>query len=100
MDGPEILVASLSVPQPRGRTATRWQYHSRSDLHSKVACWGVCFDLLRQSSLLQRHVRSSKVVFGVNHEMRDFSTGRKKNLDLGLARPRGRKVGHSPRTLA
>lgn len=99
MDGPEILVASLSVSQPRGRSRARWQYHSRSDLHSKVACWGVCFDLLQQSNLLRQHVQSGKVVFGVNHEMRDFSTGRKKNLDLVIARPAG-PPSPSPRTLA
>lgn len=99
MDGPTILVASLSVPQPRGRSKARWQYHSRSDLHSKVACWGVCFDLLRQSSLLRQHVQAGKVVFGVNHEMRDFSTNRKKNLDLVIARPSGPHTTSSPRTL-
>lgn len=98
MDGPAILVASLSVAQPRGRSKARWQYHSRSDLHSKVACWGVCFDLLRQSSLLRQHVQAGKVVFGVNHEMRDFSTNRKKNLDLVIARPAS-IVASSPRTL-
>jgi hypothetical protein len=87
MDGPRILVASLTVPQPRGKSGARWQYHSRSDLHSKVACWGVCFDLIGQSGLLRKHIQDGKVVFGVNHEMRDFSTGRKKNLDLVISRP-------------
>jgi len=100
MDGPAILVASMSVPQPRGKTGRRWQYHSRSDLHSKVACWGVCFDLLSQSALLQSHVSSGKVIFGVNHEMRDFSTGRKKNLDLVIARPAGSLAKRSPRSLS
>lgn len=99
MDGPAILVATMSIAQPRGSSRVRWQYHSRSDLHSKVACWGVCFDLLGQSALLQQHVRSGKVVFGVNHEMRDFSTARKKNLDLVIARPAGLSRGGSPRSL-
>src|SRR5689334_13896224 len=87
MDGPGILVASMSIPQPRGRSRALWQYHSRSDLHSKVACWGVLFDLLQQSRLLRRHAQSGKVVFGVNHELRDFGTGRRKKLDLVIARP-------------
>lgn len=99
MDGPGILVATMSVPQPRGPSKVRWQYHSRSDLHSKVACWAVCFDLLSQSALLQQHVRSGKVVFGVNHEMRDYSTGRKKNLDLVIARPAGSTATRPPRSL-
>lgn len=97
MDGPGILVASMSVPQPRGEkprknhpdTREKWQYHSRSDLHSKVGCWGALFDLLQQSRQLRQHAQSGKVIFGVNFEMRDFGTGRKKNLDLVIARPSG-----------
>jgi hypothetical protein len=77
----------MSVPQPRGQSQTPWQYHSRSDLHSKVACWGVLFDLLQQSRVLRHHAQSGKVIFGVNFELRDFSTGRKKKLDLVIARP-------------
>lgn len=79
----------MSVPTPRGPSKTPWQYHSRSDSHSKVACWGVLFDLLQHSALLQRHADAGTVVFGVNFEMRDFGTGRKKKLDLVVARPTG-----------
>lgn len=89
MHGPEILVASMSHPQPRGPSRVPWQYHSRSDLHSKVACWGVFFDLLRTSALLADHANSGKVIFGVNFQMRDYATGRKKDLDLVIARPSG-----------
>ncbi len=99
MDGLSILVASMSVPQPRGSSRTPWQYHSRSDLHSKVACWGVLFDLLRQSSLLRRHATSGKVILGINHELRDFQTGRKKKLDLVIARPAG-ELGKPPKSFA
>jgi hypothetical protein len=98
MHGPEILAATMSVPQPRGESGELWQYHSRSDLHSKVACWGVFFDMLRTSALLSEHARAGKVIFGVNFEMRDFSTGRKKNLDLVIARPSG-DAASSKRTL-
>ena len=52
MDGPAILVSNMSVPRVRDNDGRLWQYHSRSDLHSKVACWGVLFDLLQQSALL------------------------------------------------
>lgn len=89
MDGPDIVVSSLSVPQPRGPSKTPWQYHSRSDLHSKVACWAVLFDLLQQSALMRSHAMGGKIVFGINHELRDFATGRKKVLDLVIARPSG-----------
>lgn len=89
MDAPSILVATMSVPRVRDRRGRIWQYHSRSDLHSKVACWGVLYDLLQQSALLRAHAASSKVIFGVSYEMRDFATGRKKKLDLVVARPSG-----------
>lgn len=89
MYGPEILVRSLSVETRVDRYGNRWQYHSRSDHHSKVACWGIVFDLLRVSSLLRRHVDAGTVCFGINHEMRDFVHDRKKNLDLVLCTPSG-----------
>lgn len=70
-----------------GPSKTPWQYHSRSDRHSKIACWGVLFDLLQASGLLCSHVAEGKVVFGVNHVMRDFVNNKKKALDLVLCRP-------------
>ncbi len=89
MEGPQILVESLREPLITDKYGNSWQYHSRSDRHSKVACWGVAFDLLGASALLRRHVVEEKVVLGVNHTMRDFGTGRKKDLDLVFARPGG-----------
>lgn len=89
MHGPEILARFLSEPGPPDRYGQRWQYNSRSDRHSKVGSWGVAFDLLAQSGLLRSHATQGKVVLGVNHEMRDFATGRKKDLDLVIARPDG-----------
>jgi len=87
--GPDILARFLSRPGPPDKYGNRWQYHSRSDRHSKVGCWGVALDLLATSSLLRRHVETGKVVLGVNHTMTDFATGRKKDLDLVIARPAG-----------
>ncbi len=84
MHGPEILVRTLTKTTREDRFGNSWQYHSRSDHHSKVACWGIVFDLLRTSPLLKRHVRDGRVYFGINHEMRDFVHDRKKNLDLVL----------------
>lgn len=97
MDGPSILAASMTVPRVRDRDGRLWQYHSRSDLHSKIACWGVLFDLLKQSALLRSHAAAGRVVFGVNFEMRDFVTGRRKKLDLVVARAAG-ELG-APKTL-
>jgi hypothetical protein len=89
MFGPNILVRTLRQPFTADRFGNVWQYHSRSDRHSKVGCWGVALDLLAASSVLRSHAEQGKVVLGVNHEMRDFATGRKKNLDLVIARPAG-----------
>jgi hypothetical protein len=84
MHGPQILVRTLSNTTRADRYGNLWQYHSRSDHHSKVACWGIVFDLLLTSPLLRRHVSKGVVHFGINHEMRDFVHDRKKNLDLVL----------------
>jgi hypothetical protein len=84
MHGPEILVRTLTKTTRADRFGNLWQYLSRSDHHSKVACWGIVFDLLQVSPLLKRHVRDGRVYFGINHEMRDFVHDRKKNLDLVL----------------
>jgi len=85
--GPQILVRFLSTPGPEDQWGNRWQYHSRSDRHSKVACWGVVLDLMLSSRQLRQHVAAGKVVLGINHQLTDFATNRKKNLDLVLARP-------------
>lgn len=84
MFGPEILVRTLSRTTLVDRYGNRWQYLSRSDYHSKVACWAIVFDLMRSCSLVRQHVEKGILHFGINHEMRDFVQDRKKNLDLVL----------------
>jgi hypothetical protein len=85
--GPDILARFLEKPGKPDRFGNAWQYNSQSDRHSKVGCWGVAFDLLLNSNLLRQHAKANKVVLGVNHTMRDFETGRRKALDLVIARP-------------
>ena len=88
--GPGILARYLSVPNPKpDKWGNTWQYNSRSDRHSKVACWGVALDLLSTSSRLRAHAADGRVVLGVNHTMTDFATNRRKDLDLVVARPGG-----------
>lgn len=89
MDGPSILAQTLSQVTRQDRYGNSWQYHSRSDHHSKVACWGIVFDLMTTTPLLRRHVDAGAVAFGINHEMRDFVHDRKKNLDLVICTPGG-----------
>lgn len=99
MHGPDILARFLTTPGPPDKYGNRWQYHSRSDRHSKVGCWGVALDLFTTSSLLRRHVEAGKVILGVNHTMTDFATSRKKDLDLVIARPAG-EIADGARTFA
>lgn len=101
ISGPDILVRTLSKPHVTDKHGNVWSYHSRSDHHSKVACWGVLFDLLRASPLLRRHLVEGRVGFGINHEMRDFQHDRKKNLDLVICLPAsGSSSGRSLADLA
>ena len=57
MLGPRILARTMSVPTAGAgkpfRFGNLWQYHSRSDRHSKVACWGLVLDLLGDCPLLR-----------------------------------------------
>ena len=87
MDGPDILARSMSVPRITDKFGNQWQYHSRSDQHSKVACWALLFDLVHHCPLLKQHIADKKVGFGINHEMRDFKNNRSKYLDLVICTP-------------
>jgi hypothetical protein len=90
MFGPGILARTLTKPSQgagkRFQFGNAWQYHSRGDRHSKAACWGLTFDLLRHCPLLRHHVEQGKVALGINHEIRDFRNNKKKNLDMVLCR--------------
>ena len=87
MLGPAILARSLTTASIPDEYGNRWQYHSRSDRHSKVACWAVLFDLLQQCRLLAAHADAGKIGFGINHLMVDFRNNRRKKLDLVLCTP-------------
>lgn len=84
MFGEAILTRSITAARIKDSHGNVWQYHSRSDRHSKIACWAVLFDLLQTCPLLRDQVAGGKVCFGINHEMRDYKQDRKKNLDLVL----------------
>lgn len=91
--GDEIFIRTISTAAVVDSHGHTWNYHSRSDHHSKVACWGIVFDLLRASQTFRRHVEEGRVCFGINHEMRDFRNDRKKNLDLVICQPAGNAEG-------
>ncbi len=88
MFGERILARSLSSGAIPDKFGNSWQYHSRSDRHSKIACWGTLVDLTIACPLLRIHAAQGRIGFGINHEMADFVTGRRKNLDLVICLPR------------
>jgi hypothetical protein len=73
----------MSVATARGKGSRAWQYHSRSDAHSKLACWTLLFDALRECDVLERHARDGLLGFGINFEMLGPIS---KRLDLVLTR--------------
>src|SRR5688572_17707253 len=87
MNGPELIARAISSVRTYGSTKRRWQYNSRSDVHSSISCWAIMFDLLTHCSLLRDHICDKKVGFGINHEMRDFHNNKEKCLDLVICRP-------------
>lgn len=90
MLGPEILARTISRPTARGKDTRAWQYHSRSDLHSKVACWTSLFDLLLECDALRNAASQQRIGFGINHVMVGTIN---KTLDLVLTRlPASRKT--------
>jgi hypothetical protein len=74
----------MSIATPRGKSGKAWQYHGRSDLHSKVACWVVLYDLIVTCDLLAKHIANGEAFFGINHSMHDFKQNKPKKLDLVL----------------
>lgn len=99
MDGPDIIVRTLSQPAVPDKFGNVWQYHSRSDRHSKVACWAILFDMLQHSELFAKHAASRKVTFGINRQMRNFRTNRTKDLDLVISRPGPDSLSRPPATM-
>lgn len=93
MKGPYILARTMSMPTRRGNSERAWQYHSRSDAHSKIACWTVLFDLLMECDVVRRDAEAGRLGFGINHQMVGPIN---KTLDLVLTRvssnrPKGRR---------
>lgn len=100
MRGPEIIARSITQAEIADKYGNLWQYHSRSDRHSKVACWVIAFELIQACPLLREHMADGKVVLGVNHTLRDFQTQRKKDLDLVIAQPAAEVPATPDRTFA
>jgi hypothetical protein len=87
MFGQRIIARSIEAASIAGKHGNLWQYHLRSDRHSRIACWVVLFDVLQRCVLLRRHASEGKVSFGINHQTIDFRTDKRKDLDLVICEP-------------
>jgi hypothetical protein len=103
MYGPDILARTMSVAKARGTTSRAWQYHPRSDTHSKVACWTLLVDVMNECDVFREAARKGLLGFGINHVMAGPIN---KTLDLVVtrrahppARPSGRDLGDVAREL-
>lgn len=98
MIGPEILVRTLSIPTRRGKGERVWQYHPRSDAHSKIACWTLLLDCLLECDALYEDAVQGRIGFAINHRMVGPIN---KTLDLVLTRvPRSRTEQAGRRSFA
>lgn len=101
---PRLLASSMSRVRQFPKTAKDgepqqpWQYHSRSDDHSKIAAVGVALDLLTESPELRRAAAAGLVGYEVNPVVTDRAN-RKKTLDLGIGLIDDAKPHHRSRSL-
>jgi len=99
--GPTVLAATMSVQRTyksAGKEPTSWQYHPRSDHHSKVSCLLMGLDLLLESETLRKHVEDGRVACGINHVMTDYKSKRRKAFDLVIHRISEKKPASPRRT--
>jgi hypothetical protein len=59
----------MSIATRRGKSPRAWQYHSRSDSHSKIACWTLLFDLLLECDVVREVAERGRLGFRINHMM-------------------------------
>jgi len=92
----EDMVASvLSCRDNAPKSKPIWQYHPRSDHHSKVLSAALLIDLISECKTLQRHIKNGAVRFGINHTITDKTSGNTKDLDLVILSPdRSSEIGN------
>jgi hypothetical protein len=97
MRGPTILARSMSIATRRGKSPRAWQYHSRSDSHSKIACWTLLFDLLLECDAVRDIAARGRLGFRINHMMVGSIN---KTLDLVLTIVQSSRHAGARRTFA
>jgi hypothetical protein len=86
--GPEEFVRWMSGYRHKDPlTGITYQYHPRSDSHSKILCKAVLKDLLDACPTLAAQAKQRDVVYGINVEVTSLVTGKRKTLDLSIGLP-------------
>lgn len=93
MRGPGILARTMSVASRRGKSDRTWQYHSRSDHHSKVACWAVLLDMMIECDAFREAAAHGLLGFALN---RVVVAPINKTLDLVITRGSGDVARNAP----
>jgi len=95
----------LAQRRKRDKHGHVYQYHPRSDAHSKALCEFIVEDLLGSCTALHMQALDGLIAYGINLGY-VWPNGKKKNLDLAIGRPKdstltvpqhdGRTVGSLP----
>jgi hypothetical protein len=86
--GPEEFVRWMSGYKHKDPlTGFIYQYHPRSDSHSKILCKAVLADLLKSCPILASQATERQLVYGINVEVVSPTTGKRKTLDLAIGLP-------------
>lgn len=87
MPAPQEFVSWLTNNRHRDpKYGHVYQYHSRSDSHSKALCEFVMLDLIVSSPLMRTHAASGEIAYGVNVEF-VWPNGKSKTMDLAIGCP-------------
>ncbi len=89
MFGPGIVARTLTRSSVTDQYGNRWQYHSRSDRHGRVAAFAMLFDLLHTSGAFCSQVRRGRIAVSTKYEMRDDRHDKKKDIDLVVTTTHG-----------
>lgn len=88
MQADERFVAWLAGRREADKFGHVYQYHPRSDVHSKVLCRLIVADLLVACPAFAAQARASCVAYGINVGYH-WPSGKHKTIDLAIGRPIG-----------
>jgi hypothetical protein len=91
MQADQRFAAWLAARRETDKFGHVYQYHPRSDAHSKALCEFIVDDLLDACPALRERARRGEVGYGINLRHR-WSSGKVKTIDLALGVPKGPAV--------